>query len=99
MEKLKQWIRDNFIFDKRYTFEENLKSNLDNRFIYYSKCKEFYDLDSLACFKVACMEGFEPNPEEDDIHNITDIAREAAQNLVYNYMYSELEKLYEGLEE
>lgn len=100
MEQLKQWVREHFTFDGRYTFEENLNSNLDNNTIYYRDCKDFYEINPAKVIELAKQlidSETLYNGEEIDI--ITTAARNGLAALVYNYMYSELEELYENEKE
>ena len=91
MEALKQYLRDNIIFDTHddesgKEFESVLFDEIDRIGIYTEDLREFFNIDPDTVLKLAQMECMEIN------HSTTtnDIVREAQTNLVFNCMYSEL---------
>lgn len=95
MEALKQYIRDNIIFDEHddetgENFKPVLWDELERIGIYYADNKEFFDIDPEKVIHLSVMERF----TIDRNTTIDDIAREAMQNLAFNYMYSELYNAY-----
>lgn len=95
MEALKQYLRDNIIFDTHDdetgdNFKPVLWDELERIGIYHSDNRDFFDIDPEKVIHLALMEYFTIDRDT----TIDDIAREAAQNLAFNYMYSELYNLY-----
>ena len=95
MEALKQYIRDNIIFDSHDdetgdNFNTALYEELDRLGIYHYDCKGFFDLDPETVIHLAVMECF----TIDTTTTIDDISREAMYNLASRYMYAELKSLY-----
>lgn len=95
MENLKKYILDNIIFDchddeSGENFNSVLFDELDRLGIYHAENKAFFDIDPEKVIQLSTMEFF----KIDFNTTIDDIAREAMQNLAFNYMYSELKKLY-----
>lgn len=95
MEALKQYLRDTIIFDEHEDesgkdFKGVLFDELDRIGIYTADLREFFNIDPDAVLKLAQMECYEITHET----TLDDIAREAQINLAFNYMYSELYKLY-----
>jgi len=99
MEALKDYVRKAIDFENQRDlegifFERALSEALDNMLIYYSDCKEFFEIDPQKVMALASENGWEVDPTKDSLHQITDYAREGLSCLVYNHMYSELEKAY-----
>ena len=99
MEKLKDFVRKEIVFDNRHDlegrlFERALSEAVDSCLIYYSDCQEFYNLNPRAVIELSQENGWQVDPTEDSLHQITDTAREAFSCLVYNHLYSELEEAY-----
>ena len=97
MDALKQYIRDNIMFDTHDDetgdeFNTALYEELDRLSIYHYECKVFFDLDPETVIHLAVMEAF----TIDATTSIDDISREAMYNLASNYMYAELKALYMG---
>lgn len=95
MEALKQYIRDNIMFDTHGDetgdeFNTALYEELDRLGIYHYECKIFFDLDPETVIHLAVMEAFTISTDT----TIDDISREAMTNLAFNYMYTELKSLY-----
>ena len=95
MEALKQYLRDNIIFDEHDdengdNFKTVLWDELERIGIYHSDNRAFFDIDPEKVIHLALMECF----TIDRNTTIDDIAREAAQNLAFNYMYTELYNAY-----
>lgn len=95
MEALKQYIRDNIMFDTHGDetgdeFDTALYEELDRLSIYHYECKVFFDLDPETVIHLAVMEHF----TIDTTTSIDDISREAMFNLASCYMYTELKSLY-----
>lgn len=99
MEKLKDFVRKEIVFDNRHDlegrgFERALSEAVDNCLIYYSDCREFYEINPQEVIELSQENGWQVDPTEDSLHQITDTAREAFTCLVYNHLYSELEEAY-----
>ena len=99
MEELKNFVRKEIVFDNQHdlegrNFERALSEAMDNCLIYYSDCKAFFEIDPVKVIALSKENGYEVNTSEDEIHQITDYAREAFSCLVYNHLYSELEEAY-----
>lgn len=95
MEALKQYLRDNIIFDEHddesgNNFEPILRDELERIGIYHNDNRDFFDIDPEKVIRLSLMECF----TIDCNTTIDDIAREAAQNLAFNYMYTELYNAY-----
>ena len=91
MEQLKQYLRDHIIFDEHNdesgdNFESVLLDELERIGIYSSDNRVFFNIDPENVIHLSLMECFEINGQT----TIDDIAREAMQNLAFNFMYSEL---------
>ena len=91
MEALKQYLRDNIIFDEHDdksgdNFKTTLFDELERLGIYASDTRAFSNIDPETVIHLSVMECF----NIDFTTTIDDIAREAMQNLAFNYMYSEL---------
>lgn len=99
MEELKDYARKLFDFSNQHDlearfFERALSETLDNALIYYSDCQEFYNLNTREVIELSQENGWQVDPTEDSLHQITDTSREALCCLVYNHLYSELEEAY-----
>lgn len=99
MERLKDFVRKEIVFDNRHDlegrgFERVLSEAVDNCLIYYSDCREFYEINPQMVIELSKENGWECDPTEDSLQTITDTAREGFSCLVYNHMYSELEEAY-----
>lgn len=95
MEKLKQYIKNNIVFDYHNDatgedFSDALWEALDRMSIYAWQNREFFNIDPEAVLHLSVMEFF----IIDQSTTIDDISREAQQNLAFNYMYSELKEEY-----
>ena len=95
MEGLKQYLRNNIIFDEHDdesgdNFKPVLLDELERIGIYHDDNREFFDIDPEKVIHLALMECF----TIDRNTTIDDIAREATQNLAFNYMYTELYNAY-----
>lgn len=95
MEQLKQYLRDHIIFDEHddesgSNFKNVLFDELDRLGIYSSDNREFFNIDPETVIHLSLMECFEIDRQT----TICDIAREAMQNLAFNFMYSELYNSY-----
>ena len=91
MEKLKQYLRDHIIFDEHDdesgdNFKNVLFDELERIGIYSADNREFFNIDPEKVIHLSLMECFEIDIQT----TIDDIAREAMQNLAFNFMYSEL---------
>lgn len=100
MESLKQFVIDNFVFDRvsrpsEHNFDDQLRRNLDNNLIYYKDCKEFFDLNPQKVMQLSRENGYENDPHLDELDLITNYAREGLVCLVYNHMYGELKDIYD----
>ena len=99
MEELKKFVLNAIIFDnwqdpKGTFFERALSEAIDSELIYYSDCKKFFEINPIMVINLSRQNGYEVDPSEDTIDQITDYAREAFSVLCYNYLYGELEKRY-----
>ena len=95
MDALKQYIRDNIMFDSHDDetgdkFNTELCEELDRLGIYHYDCKAFFDLNPETVIHLAVMECF----NIDTTTTIDDISRRAMYNLASCYMYTELKSLY-----
>lgn len=95
MDALKQYIRDNIMFDTHDDetgdkFDTALFEELDRLGIYHYECKVFFDLDPETVIHLAVMECF----SIDTTTTIDDISIQAMYNLASRYMYTELKALY-----
>ena len=91
MEQLKQYLREHIIFDEHNDesgdrFETVLFEELERLGIYSADNREFFNIDPETVIHLSLMECFEIDRQT----TIDDIAREAMQNLAFNFMYSEL---------
>lgn len=91
MEQLKQYLRDNIIFDEHDdengdNFKSVLFEELDRIGIYSADNRDFFNIDPERVIHLSLTECFEINGQT----TIDDIAREAMQNLAFNFMCSEL---------
>lgn len=95
MEALKNYIRNNIIFDYHddengENFDRVLFDELDRIGIYASDNREFFNIDPDKVIHLAVAEHF----IIDVSTTIDDIVRKAQDHLCFCYMYSELKKAY-----
>lgn len=93
MPDLKKWLTERICFDKHTAeetadFSEVLSEELDRITIYHADCREFFLIDPDTVLQLA--NDFDGIPD-----TLDGIVRKAIDYLAFDYMYNELQELYD----